>query len=64
LGLIPHRITKYDGGCELERREKNASWFVFGAVIIIFSSLFGSLFARIDIRPDILREVGFGILVL
>jgi threonine/homoserine/homoserine lactone efflux protein len=46
----------------LKEGKRNASWFVFGAVIIIFSSLLAILFARvIDIRPDIvilLREVG------
>jgi hypothetical protein len=31
---------------------KNASWFVFGAVII-FQAYLAILFARVDIRPDI-----------
>jgi hypothetical protein len=52
----------------LKEGKRNASWFVFGAVIIIFSSYLAILFARvIDIRPDIvilLREVGFGIFEL
>jgi threonine/homoserine/homoserine lactone efflux protein len=53
----------------LKEGKRNALWFIFGAVIIIFFQVYlAILFARvIDRRPDLvalLREVGFGIFAL
>ena len=67
IGITPPGLLNMTAAkVNLKEGKRNASWFVFGAVIIIFFQAYlAILFARvIDIRPDIvilLREVGFGI---
>jgi threonine/homoserine/homoserine lactone efflux protein len=67
IGITPPGLLNMTAAkVNLKEGKRNASWFVFGAVIIIFFQVYiAILFARvIDIRPDIvilLREVGFGI---
>jgi threonine/homoserine/homoserine lactone efflux protein len=67
IGVTPPGLLNMTAAkVNLKEGKKNAFWFVFGAVIIIFLQVYlAILFARvIDIRPDIvvlLREVGFGI---
>jgi threonine/homoserine/homoserine lactone efflux protein len=67
IGITPPGLLNMTAAkVNLKEGKRNAFWFVFGAVIIIFFQAYlAILFARvIDIRPDIvilLREVGFGI---
>lgn len=67
IGIIPPGLINMTAAkVNLKEGAKNAFWFVFGAVIIIFFQAYiAILFAHIiDVRPDIvilLREIGFGI---
>lgn len=67
IGIIPPGLINMTAAkVNLKEGGRNAFWFVFGAVIIIFFQAYlAILFAQvINIRPDIiilLREVGFGI---
>jgi threonine/homoserine/homoserine lactone efflux protein len=67
VGIIPPGLINMTAAkVNLKEGKKNAIWFIFGAVLIIFFQVFlAILFARvIDRRPDLvtlLREVGLGI---
>ncbi|EIA09727.1 LysE family transporter [Flavobacterium frigoris] len=67
IGIIPPGLINMTAAkVNLKEGQRNAFWFVLGAVIIIFFQAYlAILFAQvINIRPDIiilLREVGFGI---
>jgi threonine/homoserine/homoserine lactone efflux protein len=67
IGITPPGLLNMTAAkVNLKEGKRNAIWFVFGAVIIIFFQAYlAILFARvIDVRPDIvilLREIGFGI---
>ncbi|HEY4618617.1 MAG TPA: LysE family transporter [Flavobacterium sp.] len=67
IGIIPPGLINMTAAkVNLKEGGRNAFWFVFGAIIIIFFQAYVAiLFAQvIDIRPDIiilLREMGFGI---
>lgn len=67
IGIIPPGLINMTAAkVNLKEGTRNAFWFVFGAVIIIFLQAYVAiLFAQIiNIRPDIvilLREVGFAI---
>jgi threonine/homoserine/homoserine lactone efflux protein len=67
IGITPPGLINMTAAkVNLKEGKRNALWFVFGAVIIIFFQVYiAILFARvIDHRPDVialLREVGFGI---
>ena len=69
IGIIPPGLINMTAAkVNLKEGKKNALWFVFGAVLIIFFQVFlAILFARvIDRRPDLvtlLREVGLGIFI-
>jgi threonine/homoserine/homoserine lactone efflux protein len=66
IGIIPPGLLNMTAAkVNLKEGKRNALWFVFGAVLIIFFQVYLAIqFARvINIRPDILillREVGFG----
>jgi threonine/homoserine/homoserine lactone efflux protein len=66
IGITPPGLLNMTAAkVNLKEGKRNALWFVFGAVIIIFFQVYLAIqFARvINIRPDILillREVGFG----
>jgi len=67
IGITPPGLINMTAAkVNLKEGKRNALWFVFGAVIVIFFQVYlAILFARvIDRRPDVvalLREVGFGI---
>jgi threonine/homoserine/homoserine lactone efflux protein len=67
IGITPPGLLNMTAAkVSLKEGKRNAFWFVFGAVFVIFFQVYlAVLFARIiNIRPDIillLREVGFGI---
>ncbi|CAM2828282.1 LysE family transporter [Flavobacterium frigoris] len=67
IGITPPGLLNMTAAkVNLKEGKRNAFWFVFGAVIIIFFQAYlAILFARvINIRPDIvilLREIGFAI---
>ncbi len=67
IGVTPPGLLNMTAAkVNLKEGKRNALWFIFGAVIIIFFQVYlAILFARvIDRRPDLvalLREVGFGI---
>ena len=66
IGITPPGLLNMTAAkVNLKEGKRNALWFVFGAVLIIFFQVYLAIqFARvINIRPDILillREVGFG----
>lgn len=70
IGIIPPGLINMTAAkVNLKEGNKNAFWFVLGAVIIIFIQAYiAILFAEvINSRPDIvllMREVGFGIFTL
>ena len=70
IGVTPPGLLNMTAAkVNLKEGKRNALWFIFGAVIIIFFQVYlAILFARvIDRRPDLvalLREVGFGIFAL
>lgn len=67
IGITPPGLLNMTAAkVNLKEGKRSATWFVFGAVIIIFFQAYlAILFARyIDERPDILillREAGFGV---
>jgi threonine/homoserine/homoserine lactone efflux protein len=67
IGITPPGLLNMTAAkVNLKEGRRNAGWFIFGAIIIIFFQAYVAiLFARvINVRPDIvalLREVGFGI---
>jgi len=67
IGITPPGLLNMTAAkVNLKEGRRNAFWFVFGAIIIIFCQVYlAILFARvIDIRPDIvvlLREIGFAL---
>lgn len=67
IGITPPGLLNMTAAkVNLKEGKRNAGWFIFGAIIIIFFQAFiAILFARvIDVRPDIiilLREVGFAL---
>ncbi len=67
IGIIPPGLINMTAAkVNLKEGKKNALWFIFGAVLVIFFQVFIAIFfARvIDRRPDLvalLREAGFGI---
>jgi threonine/homoserine/homoserine lactone efflux protein len=67
IGITPPGLLNMTAAkVNLKEGKRNAGWFIFGAVIIIFCQAYlAILFARvINVRPDIvvlLREVGFGV---
>jgi threonine/homoserine/homoserine lactone efflux protein len=70
IGVTPPGLLNMTAAkVNLKEGKRNALWFIFGAVIIIFFQVYlAILFARvIDSRPDLvalLREVGFGVFTL
>ncbi|SHF76984.1 Threonine/homoserine/homoserine lactone efflux protein [Flavobacterium fluvii] len=67
IGIIPPGLINMTAA-KVNHKEgkRNALWFVFGAILVIFFQVFFAiLFAKIiNSRPDIvtlLREIGFGI---
>jgi threonine/homoserine/homoserine lactone efflux protein len=66
IGITPPGLLNMTAAkVNLKEGKRNALWFVFGAVLIIFLQVYLAIqFARvINIRPDILillRELGFG----
>ncbi|MBE0390304.1 threonine/homoserine/homoserine lactone efflux protein [Flavobacterium sp. 7E] len=67
IGIIPPGLINMTAAkVNLKEGTRNAFWFIFGAIIVIFFQAYlAIIFARIiDVRPDIvilLRELGFGV---
>ena len=67
IGIIPPGLINMTAAkVNLKEGAKNAFWFIFGAIIIIFFQAYlAIIFANIiNVRPDIvilLRELGFGV---